>query len=122
MLQTRLDLEPAHQVQLVGEDAATHGRRDLDRNMVLVAAVGRKPGLGLDPAPHEGRDRVAHRVARNELEERALDLVAWFEVGGLGEGVVLELLHDGGLLFDRDGLEYGNAITIDRLQGTAGKS
>ena len=105
-----MELESAHEEEAARQDLAALGCGDLDRNVALVTGLRRKPGLGLEPAPHE----VGDRVARNELEERALDLVAWFKVGGLGEGVALELSHSGGLLVDRDGL--GDAVGADALE------
>ena len=113
-----MELESAHEEEAARQDLAALGCGDLDRNVALVAGLRRKPGLGLDPALHE----VGDRVARDELEERLFDVVALYDVRGFGEGVAVEFLHEGRLLFDGDGLDDRGIVDVNGLQGTASES
>ena len=105
-----MELESAHEEEAARQDLAALGCGDLDRNVALVAGLRRKPGLGLEPAPHE----VGDRVARNELEERAFDVVALYNVRGFGEGVAVEFLREGRLLLDGDGLDDQCVVDLDQ--------
>ena len=67
---SRVKLKAAHEVEAVSKDLAALWRRDLDRDVALVAERFSEPGLCIQPALHK-RCIV---VEGDELEEGILGL------------------------------------------------
>ena len=113
-----LNVVAAEESDLHGDDLAALERCDIQRDNTAVTLDRSEPGFVLEPLA----DEVRERVARDELEERLFDVVALYDVRGFGEGVAVEFLREGPLLFDGDGLDDLGGAETDLLQGTASES